>query len=219
MSARRHRLTRSAGLVLAFAVLGLAALFSLAVGARSIPLGDVIDALLHGGDSQDAAIVRSIRVPRTLLGIVVGAAVGIAGALMQALTRNPLADPGLLGVNAGAAAAVVVALSFGIAGAAGSVWFAFAGAAFTAVAVYAIGGIGRGGATPVRLALAGTALTATLTALIYGIALSDVRLLQQYHFWAVGSLGGGGRTELGTIAPFVVAGGLLALLLARPLNA
>jgi iron-siderophore transport system permease protein len=133
----------------------------------------VIDALLHGGDTQDSAIVNSIRVPRTLLGIVVGAAIGIAGALMQALTRNPLADPGLLGVNAGAACAVVIALSLGAAGATSSVWFAFIGAALAAVAVYFIGSAGRGGATPVRLALAGTALTAALTAVIYGVALSD----------------------------------------------
>jgi iron complex transport system permease protein len=212
-------LTRSIGLVLAFAVLALAALFSLAVGARSIPLGDVIHALLHGGSSQDAVIVRSIRVPRTLLGVVVGAALGVAGALMQALTRNPLADPGLLGVNAGAAAAVVIALALGVAGAAGSVWVAFAGAAFAAVAVYTIGGAGSGGATPVRLALAGTALTAALTALIYGVALSDVRLLQQFNFWSVGALGGRGRTQLEAIVPFVLLGGLLALALARPLNA
>ena len=212
-------LTRSAGLALAFAILALAALFSLAVGARSIPLGDVLDALLHGGSSQDAAIVRSIRVPRTLLGIVVGAAIGIAGALMQALTRNPLADPGLLGVNAGAAAAVVIALSLGVAGAAGSVWFAFVGAALAAVAVYAIGGAGRGGATPVRLALAGTALTAALTAVIYGVALSDARLLQQFNFWSVGALGGRGRTQLDAIVPFVAVGVVLALALARSLNA
>jgi iron complex transport system permease protein len=216
---RGGRLTRGAGLVLAFAVLGLAALFSLAVGARSIPLGDVIDALLHGGGSQDAVIVNSIRVPRTLLGVVVGAALGVAGALMQALTRNPLADPGLLGVNAGASAAVVIALALGVAGAAGSVWFAFAGAAFAAVAVYTIGGAGSGGATPVRLALAGTALTAALTALIYGVALTDVRLLQQFNFWSVGALGGRGRTQLDAIVPFVLLGGLLALALARPLNA
>ena len=97
--------------------------------------------------------------PRTLLGIVVGAAIGVAGALMQALTRNPLADPGLLGVNAGASAAVVIALSLGLAGATSSVWFAFLGAALASVAVYAIGTAGRGGATPVRLALAGTAIT------------------------------------------------------------
>jgi iron complex transport system permease protein len=163
--------------------------------------------------------VQSIRLPRTMLGIVVGAAIGIAGALMQALTRNPLADPGLLGVNAGAAAAVVIALALGVAGAAGSVWFAFAGAATAAVAVYAIGGAGRGGATPIRLALAGTALTAALTAVIYGVALSDVRLLQQFNFWSVGALGGRGRSQLDAILPFVVLGALLALALARPLNA
>jgi iron complex transport system permease protein len=216
---RGSGLTRSAGLILAFAILALAALLSLAVGARSIAPADVASALLGGGSSRDAAIVRSIRVPRTLLGIVVGAAIGIAGALMQALTRNPLADPGLLGVNAGAAAAVVIALALGVAGAAGSVWFAFIGAALASVTVYAIGSAGRGGATPVRLALAGVALTAALTAVIYGVALSDVRLLQQYNFWAVGALGGRGRSQLDAILPFVAVGILLALALARPLNA
>jgi iron complex transport system permease protein len=216
---RGGRMTRSAGLALALAVLAMAALFSLAVGARSIPLADVVDSLLHGGDSQDAVIVRDLRVPRTLLGIVVGAALGLAGALMQALTRNPLADPGLLGVNAGAAAAVVIALALGVVGAAGSVWFALGGAAFAAVAVYAIGGAGRGGATPVRLALAGTALSAALTALIYGVALSDAKLLQQFNFWSVGALGGRGRTQLDAILPFVALGALIALALARSLNA
>jgi iron complex transport system permease protein len=216
---RGGRMTRSAGLALAVAVLALAALFSLAVGARSIPLADVIESLLHGGDSQDAVIVRDLRVPRTVLGIVVGAAIGLAGALMQALTRNPLADPGLLGVNAGAAAAVVIALALGVAGAASSVWFAFGGAALAAVAVYAIGGAGGGGATPVRLALAGTALSAALTALIYGVALSDAKLLQQFNFWSVGALSGRGRTQLDAILPFVALGAVIALALARSLNA
>lgn len=211
--------TRGVGLALALAILGVAALFSLGVGARSIPPGDVIDALLHGGGSQDAAIVNSIRVPRTLLGIAVGVAIGIAGALMQALTRNPLADPGLLGVNAGAACAVVIALSLGVAGAAGSVWFAFIGAALASVAVYTIGSSGRGGATPVRLALAGTALTAALTAVIYGVALSDARLLQQFNFWSVGALGGRGRSQLDAVVPFIVLGCAIALALARSLNA
>jgi iron complex transport system permease protein len=215
----RRGLTRRAGLVLALAVLALAALLSLAVGARSIPASEVAHALLHGGSSQDAAIVRSIRVPRTLLGIVVGAAIGLAGALMQALTRNPLADPGLLGVNAGAAAAVVIGLALGVVGAAGSVWFAFAGAGLAAVAVYTIGSAGRGGANPVRLALAGTAVSAALTAVIYGVALSDPRLLQQFNFWSVGALGGRGRTQLDAIVPFVAVGAVLALALARPLNA
>jgi iron complex transport system permease protein len=216
---RGTAVTRSAGLVLAIAILAFAALLSLGVGARSIAPADVIDALLRGGDSQDAAIVNSIRVPRTLLGIAVGLAIGLAGALMQALTRNPLADPGLLGVNAGAACAVVIALALGVAGAAASVWFAFLGAALASVAVYAIGTAGRGGATPVRLALAGTALTAALTAVIYGVALSDARLLQQFNFWTVGALGGRGRTQLEAVVPFIVLGGAIALLLARSLNA
>jgi iron complex transport system permease protein len=216
----RRAVARRAGLGVALAVLAFAALLSLAVGARSIPLAEVVDALLHGGDSQDVAIVRDIRVPRTLLGIVVGAAIGVAGALMQALTRNPLADPGLLGVNAGASAAVVIGLAFGIVGVTGSVWFAFAGAALATVAVYGIGSAGRGGPNPVRLALAGTAISAALTALIYGVALSDERLLQQYNFWSVGALGGGrGRAQLDAILPFVALGALIAVALARPLNA
>jgi iron complex transport system permease protein len=211
-------ITRRAGLVLAIALLTVAALTSLAVGTRDIPLEDVVDALLHGGDTQDATIVRDIRVPRTVLGVVVGAALGVAGALMQALTRNPLADPGLLGVNAGASAAVVIALSLGVAGAGGSVWFAFVGAALASVAVYAIGSAGRGGATPVRLALAGTAITAALTAVIYGVAISDKKLLQQYNFWSIGALSERGRTELDAILPFVVIGLILAIALARSLN-
>src|SRR6478609_2953958 len=159
------RFTRSAGLAIALGLLTFAALLSLAVGARSIPLADVVDALRHSGSSQDEAIIRSLRVPRTLLGIAVGAAIGVGGALMQALTRNPLADPGLLGVNAGASAAVVIALSLGL-----------AGAASASIVVYGIGAAGRGGATPVRLALAGTAISAALTAVIYGIVLTDNRL-------------------------------------------
>jgi iron complex transport system permease protein len=217
--ARGGRFTRSAGLAIAFGLLAFAALLSLAIGARSIPLGDVVSALLHEGSSQEETIIRSLRVPRTLLGVAVGAAIGVAGALMQALTRNPLADPGLLGVNAGASAAVVIALSLGLAGAASSVWFAFVGAAAAAVAVYAIGTAGRGGATPVRLALAGTAITAALTAVIYGVAMTDQKLLQQYNFWSVGALGGRGRTQLEAVAPFIVAGMALALALARALNA
>jgi len=212
--------TRGGGLVLALAVLAFAVLLSLAVGARSIPFGEVIDALRSGGDSRNAAVVNDVRVPRTLLGLAVGVALGLAGALMQALTRNPLADPGLLGVNAGAAAAVVIAIGWlGVTGSTAYIWFAFLGAGLASVAVYAIGSAGRGGATPVRLALAGTALSVALTALVYGIALTDNQLLQQYNFWSVGALGGRGRTELDAIVPFVVAGAIISLFLAKPLNA
>lgn len=216
---RRGAATRSAGLLLGLAALGVAALLSLAVGARSIPFEEVIDALVHGGEGERATIVTDIRVPRTAVGVVVGAAIGIAGALMQSLTRNPLADPGLLGVNAGASVAVVIGLALGIGGISGSVWLALAGAAAASVAVYGIGNAGRGGATPVRLALAGTALTAALTAVTYGVALSDPRLLQQFNAWSVGSLADRGRGELETILPFLAAGALLAALLAPSLNA
>ena len=217
---RGRATTRAAGLALAVLVLAGAALLSLALGARSIPLGEVVDALRSGGSTENAAVVTDIRVPRTILGLAVGVALGVAGALMQALTRNPLADPGLLGVNAGAAAAVVVAIGLlGVTGSTAYVWFAFLGAAVASVAVYAIASAGRGGSTPVRLVLAGTALTAALTAVIYGIALTDDRLLQQYNLWSVGALGGRGRTELAAAVPFIVVGVLGAVALARPLNA
>jgi iron complex transport system permease protein len=217
---RGGRLTRGAGLGVAFAVLAFAALLSLAVGTRSIPLGHVVDALLHGGDTQEVAIIRDLRIPRTLLGIAVGAAIGVAGALMQALTRNPLADPGLLGVNAGASAAIVVAMAFlGPMGLTGSIWFAFAGAALASLVVYGLGASGRGGASPVRLALAGTALTFALYAFIRGMLLLDPQTFDQYRFWVVGSLAGHDAGTVRQIAPFVIVGLILALALARPLNA
>jgi iron complex transport system permease protein len=220
LRARGRLATRTGGLAFALGALAFAALLSLAVGAQSIPLSEVIDALRHGGSSDNATIVTEIRVPRTLVGIVVGVALGLAGALMQALTRNPLADPGLLGINAGAAAAVVVAIGLlGVTGTTAYVWFAFLGAALASIAVYAVGSAGRGGPTPVRLALAGTALSAALTAVIYGVTLTDEHLLRQYNQWSIGALGGRGRTELDAVLPFVALGALVTILLARPLNA
>jgi iron complex transport system permease protein len=214
------RRTAAAGLVLATGVLVLAVLLSLAVGARQVPLRDVIDALLGHEGSSDAAVILDVRLPRTILGLLVGAALGLAGALMQALTRNPLADPGLLGVNAGASAAVVTAIGLlGITGRAGYVWFAFAGAAVASVAVYAVGSMGRGGATPVRLALAGTAVTAAFIAYVYAVTLTDPLLLQRYNLWSVGALSGRGFPEVRLALPFVALGALIAVTLARTLNA
>src|SRR5690242_10253210 len=147
----------------ALAALAFAILLSLAVGARAIPFTDVLSALLGHLDGGDATVVTDVRLPRTALGLLVGTALGLAGALMQALTRNPLADPGVLGVNAGAGAAVVIAIGLlGITQPEGYVWFSFLGAALASVLVHAIGSAGRGGATPVRLALAGTAVTYAL---------------------------------------------------------
>lgn len=205
-------------------LLGVALLFmvlvSIAVGAKGIPLGEVAEVLFHNNGSEQAAIVRELRLPRTLVGIAVGCALGLAGTLMQAITRNPLADPGLLGVDAGAAAAVVLAISLlGVRGTESYMWFAFAGAAVASVAVYALGSTGRGGATPVRLALAGTAILAALTALIEGVTLLDPRAFDQYRFWSVGSLAGRDLDVLLPVLPFLAIGALIALSLARPLNA
>ena len=149
------RASRGAVLLVGLAVLAFSALLSLAVGARDIPLGDTLGVLLHGGDGRDASIIQDLRVPRTLLGIAAGAAIGLAGALMQALTRNPLADPGLLGVNAGAALAIVASISYlGATTLTEYVWFGLAGAAVTTFVVYVLGAAGRAGVSPVRLALA-----------------------------------------------------------------
>jgi iron complex transport system permease protein len=196
-------------------------LASLAVGAKSIPVGSVLEAFTsYDPTNTDHLVVRELRLPRTVVGVLVGVSLGVAGALMQAMTRNPLADPGILGVNAGASFAVVVAIwAFGITTIDGQIWFAFVGAALTSVAVYLLGSVGRGGATPVRLALAGAALSALLFALTRALTLLDTATLDQYRFWAVGSLSGRDVGIAGSLAPFVAIGMVLAIGVSRPLNA
>ncbi|MEU3464112.1 iron chelate uptake ABC transporter family permease subunit [Streptomyces sp. NPDC006733] len=215
---RRRDARRAAGLLAATAVLVLVALASIATGAKPIPPDQVWHGLFHSTGTSTDVVIRELRVPRTLLGLLVGAGLGLGGAVLQALTRNPLADPGLLGINAGASAAVVSAISFlGVTSLTGYVWFAFLGAAAVAVLVYVLGG-GRG-ATPVRLALAGTALTAALYGYVNAVELLDTAALDTMRFWTVGSLATATTTVVGQVAPFIGAGVLLALALARPLNA
>jgi iron complex transport system permease protein len=209
------------GVPAAAGLLVLVVAASLAWGARDVPLPTVAEALLspRPGDN-DHAVVLDLRLPRTLVGLLAGVALGLVGALMQGLTRNPLADPGLLGVNAGASLAVVVAItSFGVATAAGYVWFAFAGAAVAAALVYGAASLGWEGATPVRLALVGAAFTAVATSLITVVLLLDHHTLEEYRFWSVGSLVGRDLRTAAVLAPFLLAGGLLALASARVLNA
>ncbi|MGK5556034.1 FecCD family ABC transporter permease [Actinomadura kijaniata] len=212
-----RRLTRSAGLLAALLVLALVLLLSLAVGARPMSPGDAWRGLVDPA-SPAYSIVHQMRLPRTLLGLLAGAALGVAGAVMQTLTRNPLADPGILGINAGAAAAVVTAISFlGISSFAGFVWFAFAGSGVIAVLLYAVGG-GRS-ATPARLALAGAALNAALFSYVQAVQLLDTTALDRMRFWIVGSLASAQASIVWQLAPLVLAGLLIAFLLARPLNA
>jgi iron complex transport system permease protein len=216
----RRTLSRAAGIPVAAAVLAGVMVLSIAIGAKSIPLSDVVSGLLGNDGSESAAIIRELRVPRTLVGLAVGISLGLAGALMQALTRNPLADPGILGVEAGAAAAIVVAIgAFGLTEPSAYVWFAFLGAATASIVVYLLGSTGRAGASPVRLALAGTAVAAALTAFTHGVMLLDPETFDEFRFWLVGSLVGRDMGILAAIGPFLILGTVLALALARPLNA
>ncbi len=214
---RRARLLGGLGILLL--LLAVAAMLGLAVGARSIAPADVWSALVDPSGSDDDVVVRALRLPRTLLGVAVGVALGVAGALIQGHTRNPLADPGLLGVSSGAAFAVCLAVyAFGISSGIGSVWFALGGALVAAVVVFVLGTIGDGGGTPVTLALAGAAVTAFLTALTSALVLVDATTLDAYRFWVVGSLVGRGEDVLPSVLPFLALGLLLAAVNAPALN-
>lgn len=195
---------RTAGLLAALALLAAVSAASVAVGSVHIPLGDVVGALVDPEGTDEHVIVRDVRVPRTLVGIAVGGALGIAGALLQGLTRNPLADPGILGFEAGAALAVVAAIFLlGVSSIAGYVWFALAGAAVAGGVVYALGASGGSRAAPVTLALAGAAVTALLTAFTSAILILDIQTLNEFRFWVAGSLAGRDLAVLAGAVPFI----------------
>ncbi|MFP3907195.1 MAG: FecCD family ABC transporter permease [Acidimicrobiales bacterium] len=211
---------RGAGLLVAAVVLVLLLLASVAYGSKPIPLGTVVEALFdHDPTLDDHLIVWSLRVPRTLVGLGVGIGLGLAGAVMQGVTRNPLADPGIFGVEAGAALAVVMGIHvLGISSLTGYVWFAFVGAGLASLVVYGLGSIGRGGATPVKLALAGAAMAALLSSVTSAILIIDISTLDQFRFWAVGSLAGRDAAIAAQVAPFLAVGVLFALASGRGLN-
>ncbi|MEV2257423.1 FecCD family ABC transporter permease [Streptomyces anulatus] len=202
------------------ALLVLLCLLSLGLGALSIPPGDVLKALTAqptGPRVED--VILSVRVPRTALGLAAGAALGLSGCVMQALTRNPLADPGILGVSAGAAFAIVLAAGVaGIGSLLGYIWFAFAGAMAASVVVYLLGRLGRSGSTPVKLALAGVAVTAVLSSLTSAVVLTDPAALDRFRFWSAGSLADQDASTVLRVLPFLGLGALLALASAPALN-
>ncbi|MEH1167782.1 iron chelate uptake ABC transporter family permease subunit [Micromonospora sp. CPCC 205539] len=210
---------RWAGLVAGVVALLAAVALSIAVGSRSVGLSTVWQVLWHDDGSPSAVIVHQLRLPRTLLGIGVGAALGLAGTVMQSLTRNPLAEPGLLGVTLGASTGVVLAVAFlGVGSATGYVWFAIVGAGLTSVAVFALGGSGRA-PTPERQVLAGISITAVLGALVWAILVTHREAFNRYRHWDVGSLADRETGTIMQVTPFLVAGIVLALALGRQLNA
>ncbi|MFB7875853.1 FecCD family ABC transporter permease [Nocardia sp. NPDC056064] len=211
---------RVLGLLVAALILAVALALSLAVGSRGIALGTVWDALWHYDGSPDHMVMHTLRVPRTVLGLLAGIGLGVAGALIQAMTRNPLADPGILGVNAGAAFFVALAVAvFGFTGIWSYVWFAFLGAVVVTVAVYALGARGRDGATPIRITLSGVAIGAVLSGVTTGLMMIDPATFDHLRFWNAGSIAGARPDVVWAVSGFVVAGTLLAFVVARPLNA
>ncbi|MFE6620809.1 FecCD family ABC transporter permease [Streptomyces sp. NPDC008086] len=212
-----RRTIRAVGLLVSVLLLVVVALASIAIGAKQLSLGEVWHGLFESSGTYGDVVVDD-RISRTVLGLLAGAALGLAGAVLQALTRNPLADPGLLGINAGASAAVVTAITFfGVTSLSGYVWFAFLGAAVVGAMVWFLGG--SRGATPVRLALAGTAISAALYGYLQAVMIMDDAALNKMRFWTVGSLTSATDATIRQVLPFLVVGMVLALALARPLNA
>ena len=215
------RTRRVLGLVAALITLIVVIAASLAIGARDMPLSEVLGAFFAPNGSDDQLVVLELRLPRTVLGILVGMGLGLAGGLIQALTRNPLADPGILGVNAGASLAITIGVAFfGISSITGYIWFAFGGALIATVGVYIIGSAGRSRSVdPIRLTLAGVAVAAVLTGLTKAILLTNERAFDAFRSWDVGAIAGRDFDTVTAILPFIVIGTVLALALSHSLNA
>lgn len=215
---RQPRRRRLLWLALGVLIVALLAVASVAIGARNVSAADLWAGLQgHTQNVSQAAVVK--RVPRTVLALVIGAALGLSGAIMQAVTRNPLADPSILGVNMGASLAVVMGIAwFGLSTAHGYIWAAIAGAGLAALFVYVVGSMGRGGATPLKLALAGAATSAALASFITAISLPRADLGDIIRSWQIGGVGGATFANVAPMLPFLAVGLVVALGSANALN-
>lgn len=211
---------RAAGLLVSGVVLVGVCVLSVMVGAKAIPASTVVDAFVaFDPTNNDHLFVRLERVPRTVLGLLVGLALGLAGTVMQAVARNPLADPGILGINAGASLLVVVGITtFGLTTLSGYVWFGFVGAGLAAVVVYGVSSLGREGATPIKLALAGAAANAAFVSFTTAVLLTNSDAFEQFRLWQVGSLAGRNWEVVTSVMPFIAVGTVVALLSGGLLN-
>ena len=206
-------------IILCLALLSIMAIFSISLGAKSIAFTKVIDVLLgNDPDSLDAAIILQ-RIPRTVFGILAGGALGISGALMQSITRNPIADPSILGVNTGASLFVVAGIAFfNITVAYQYIWLAIIGAGVTAVFVYSVASMGKDGATPLKLALSGSAVSIVLGSLVSTIMLPNNRVMEAFRFWQVGSIGSATWENIMLISPFLIVGFIISMFISGYLN-
>ncbi|MCV9886553.1 FecCD family ABC transporter permease [Metabacillus halosaccharovorans] len=207
-------------LILSIVLLGICVLASLAFGSRTVGWNELMDGLFHPEVQTHGANVVRQRIARTVFSIMCGAALGVSGSLMQSVTRNPIADPSILGVNTGAALFVVCGITFlNIGTASQYIWLALAGAIITAIFVFGIGSMGSGGATPLKLVLAGAATSAALSSLVMAIMIPRSNVMDQFRFWQVGSVGSGNWSSISLFIPFLIIGILIAIFTAPALNA
>ena len=206
-------------IILCLTLLSIMAIFSISLGAKNIAFSKVVDVLLgNDPDSLEAAII-SQRIPRTVFGILAGGALGISGALMQSITRNPIADPSILGVNTGASLFVVAGIAFfNITVAYQYIWLGITGAGVTAVFVYSVASMGKDGATPLKLALSGSAVSIVLGSLVSTIMLPNNRVMEAFRFWQVGSIGSATWENIMLISPFLIVGFITSMFISGYLN-
>ena len=215
---RRPVPVRLVWVLVALGLLVLAGAASVAFGVRAVGLSDILSGVAGGTDTIAESAVNK-RVPRTVLAMLVGAGLGLSGAVMQGVTRNPLADPGILGVTTGASLFVVIGIAFfGLSDPTAYIWVAIAGAALAASFVYTVGSLGRGGATPLKLALAGAATSAAFTSLISAILLPRIDVMDEFRFWQIGGVGGAESGRTLQVLPFLAVGALASFAAARGLN-
>ncbi len=207
------------GLILGTIALMLCLIYSVTLGAREIPLRIILESFTTFNHSFDHLVIQTVRLPRSLMAMAVGAALAVSGALMQGLTRNPLAETGILGIEAGGALAVVITL-FIVGSSSLTVYaaVAFLGAAIAAVMVYGLGTLGRGGATPLNLTVAGAAMTAFIASITTAILIVSQRTLEEIRFWLAGSLAGRDFDLFLRVLPFMAIGLLLGLLLGKQIT-
>ncbi len=216
---KKPKLSLFAGLVLALVILLICLVYSVTLGAAEIPLSKILVSFLAFDGSYEHLVIQTVRLPRSLVAILVGSALAVSGALMQGLTRNPLADPGILGIESGAALAVVATIFiFGSSSLSVLTIVAFLGAGATAMLVYLLGSLGRGGTTPLNLTVAGAALTALISSLTTAILIVSQRTLEEIRFWLAGSLAGRDSNIFFQALPFVVIGLVVAFTLGRQIT-
>jgi iron complex transport system permease protein len=211
--------SRALWLVALLIALGALCAASIAIGTRDVAWDDIAGALAGRTDSIAQAAV-TVRIPRTLLAVLAGASLAVAGLVLQGVTRNPLGDPGILGINMGASLAVVIGVAwFGIASSEAYIWTAILGAGSSGVFIYTIASLGRGGPTPLKLALAGAATSIAFSSLVVAVMMTRGDISTGLHSWQIGGVGGATFERMGHVIPFLAVGFIISLACSRKLNA